>query len=135
MTNTSNNRPKPLGSVEQRVMDYVWSEGPVTAEACRQALADEWPMKESTVRTVLRRLEEKGYVTHTTEGRTYVYAAAERPASVATRAVQHLIDRFWGGSAEALVAGLVDHAVLTPKQLERLTRQIADAKAAGKKAR
>lgn len=123
-------RPKPLGDVEQRVMDHVWANGPVTADACRQALAGVWPMKESTVRTVLRRLEIKGYVSHTTEGRTYIYSAAEQPASVATRAVQHLIDRFWGGSAEALVAGLVDHAVITPKQLERLTKQIADAKAA-----
>ena len=130
MANTPTTRLKPLGDVEQRVMDYVWTDGPVTAECCRQALADVWTMKESNVRTVLRRLEDKGYVTHTTEGRTYVYTAAERPASVATRAVQHLIDRFWGGSAEALVAGLVDHAVLTPKQLERLTKQIADAKAA-----
>lgn len=127
---SSETRPKPLGNVEQRVMDYVWKHGPVTAEACRQALEKAWPMKESTVRTILRRLEDKGYVTHTTEGRTYIYAAAERPASVATRAVQHLIDRFWGGSAEALVAGLVDHAVLTPKQLERLSKQIAEAKAA-----
>ena len=134
MINTQNRRPKPLGDVEQRVMDHVWTKGSVTADACRQALEDVWPMKESTVRTILRRLEGKGYVTHTIEGRTYVYAAAERPASVATRAVQHLIDRFWGGSAEALVAGLVDHAVLTPKQLQRLTRQIAEAKAAkGKK--
>lgn len=128
-------RPKPLGDVEQRVMDYVWTHGPATADACRQALKDVWPMKESTVRTILRRLEDKGYVTHTTEGRTYVYAAAERPSSVATRAVQHLIDRFWGGSAEALVAGLVDHSVLTPKQLERLTRQIAEAKATKRKKR
>ena len=109
-------------------MDHVWANGPVTADECRQALAEEWPMKESTVRTVLRRLEEKDYVSHTTVGRTYVYRAVERPASVATRAVQHLIDRFWGGSAEALVAGLVDHAVLTPKQLERLTRRISEAK-------
>ena len=128
MTNSSN-RPKPLGDVEQRVMDHVWTKGPVTAEDCRLALADSWPMKESTVRTILRRLEDKGYVTHTTEGRTYIYSAAERPSSVATRAVKHLIDRFWGGSAEALVAGLVDHSVLTPKQLERLTKQIAEAKA------
>ena len=49
-------QPRPLGNVEQRVMDHVWSNGPVTADACRQALASVWPMKESTVRTVLRRL-------------------------------------------------------------------------------
>lgn len=77
------------------------------------------------MRTVLRRLEAKGYVTHTLDGRTYVYSAVEAPAAVATRTVKHLIDRFWGGSAEELVLGLVDHAVLSPKQLEKLAKRIA----------
>jgi predicted transcriptional regulator len=84
-----------------------------------------WPMKASTMRTVLRRLEDKGYVTHTTDGRTNVYQAAQEPAVVATRTVKHLIDRFWGGSAEDLVIGLVDQAVLSSEQLERLTKRIA----------
>ncbi len=77
------------------------------------------------MRTVLRRLEDKGYVTHTLDGRTYIYTAAEAPTVVATRTVKHLIDQFWGGSAEELVIGLVDHAVLSPKQLERLAKRIA----------
>ena len=76
------------------------------------------------MRTVLRRLEDKGYVTHTVDGRTYIYAAAEPAGTVATRTVKHLIDRFWGGSAEELVIGLVDHAVLSPTQLERLAKRI-----------
>ena len=125
---TTKTRHRSLGNAEQRVMDYVWSQGPATADACRQALADVWPMKESTMRTVLRRLEAKGYLTHVTEGRTYVYSAVEQPSTVGTRAVQQLIDRFWAGSAEALVAGLVDHAVLSPDQLQRLTRRIAEQK-------
>jgi len=78
------------------------------------------------MRTVLRRLESKGYLTHVTQGRTYVYSAVEQPAMVGTRAVQLLIDRFWAGSAEAFVAGLVDHAVLSPAQLQRLSRRIAE---------
>jgi BlaI family penicillinase repressor len=118
-------RPRNLGKAEQAVMDCVWTKGPLSAEECRQALRQSWPMKESTMRTVLRRLEAKGYVTHTIEGRTYIYAAAEPPGTVATRTVKHLIDRFWGGSAEELVIGLVDHAVLSPKQLERLAKRIA----------
>lgn len=77
------------------------------------------------MRTVLRRLEDKGYVAHTLDGRTYIYTATEPPSTVATRTVKHLIDRFWGGSAEELVIGLVDHAVLSPKQLERLAKRIA----------
>ena len=107
-------------------MDHVWEQGTVTAEQCRDALAATWPMKESTMRTVLRRLEEKGYVTHDVDGRTYVYRAAEAPMSVTSRMVKHLIDRFCGGSAEALVLGLVKHDVVTPKELERLLKKIAD---------
>jgi len=77
------------------------------------------------MRTVLSRLEEKGYLTHTTEGRTYIYQAAEAPATVAARAVRHIIDRLCGGSAEALVVGMVKHDVLSPQQLERLAQRIA----------
>ena len=63
-----------LGDLEREVMQLVWANGPVTAEAVRERLSR--PLKESTVRTVLRRLEDKGYTTHTVDGRTYVYQAA-----------------------------------------------------------
>src|SRR5690242_6052979 len=98
MTRTQKTPPPNLGEAERAVMEHVWAEGPVSAEACRDALRNTWPMKESTMRTVLRRLEEKGYVTHTVEGRTYIYRAAEPSVSVATRAVQHIIDRLCAGS-------------------------------------
>lgn len=120
--------PKGLGAVEQLVMDFVWSHGPCSAEACREALKPSRPLKESTVRTILRRLEEKGFVTHETAGRTYIYRAAEGRRNVAVRAVKNIIDRFCGGSAEELVIGMVDNAVIDRKQLERLTRKIAAQK-------
>ncbi len=129
MTRTHSNRPRNLGEVEQLVMDHVWSHGPVSSEACREALAARRPMKESTIRTVLRRLEEKGYVTHEISGRTFIYRAAEPRQNVAVRAVKHIIDRFCGGSAEQLVIGMVDNAVLDRKQLERLAQKIAARKA------
>ncbi|HEY6357848.1 MAG TPA: BlaI/MecI/CopY family transcriptional regulator [Vicinamibacterales bacterium] len=125
-------RLRDLGRVEQAVMDHVWAHGPITAEACREGLRTASPMKESTMRTVLRRLEAKGYVHHSVEGRTYIYQAAEGPVAVAARAVKHIIDRLCGGSAEALVVGMVAHDVLSPKQLERLTLKIAQQKRAGK---
>lgn len=109
-------------------MDHVWAHGPISAEACREGLRTASPMKESTMRTVLRRLEAKGYVHHAVEGRTYIYRAAEAPVDVAARAVKHIIDRLCGGSAEALVVGMVAHDVLSPKQLERLTLKIAQQK-------
>ena len=128
MNNTKQPRPRNLGEVEQSVMDYVWSHGPSTAEECREALALSRPMKDSTIRTVLRRLEEKGYLTHAIEGRTFVYQASDARQNVAVRAVKGIIDRFCGGSAEMLVLGMVDNAVLNRKQLERLARKIADRK-------
>ncbi|MFZ3332554.1 MAG: BlaI/MecI/CopY family transcriptional regulator [Candidatus Acidiferrales bacterium] len=133
MTRIHTNRPRNLGEVEQLVMDHVWSHGPVSSEACREALAAKRPMKESTIRTVLRRLEEKGYVTHEISGRTFIYRAAEPRQNVAVRAVKHIIDRFCGGSAEQLVIGMVDNAVLDRKQLERLAQKIAARKAVQRK--
>jgi len=128
MTNTRQARLKNLGNVEQTVMDFIWAHGPSTSEACREALASTRPMKDSTIRTVLRRLEEKGYVTHETEGRTFIYKASDARQNVAVRAVKSIIDRFCGGSAEQLVLGMVDNAVLDRKQLERLARKIAEKK-------
>jgi BlaI family transcriptional regulator, penicillinase repressor len=125
MRNKAHPRPRNLGDAEQAVMDYVWAQKSVSAEDCRAGLHASWPMKESTIRTVLRRLEEKGYVTHTLDGRTYIYRAVEPRLSVAARAAKHIIDRFCGGSAEELVIGMVDNAVLKPEQLERLGRKIA----------
>ena len=108
-------------------MDYIWTQGPCSAEACREALAGSRPMKDSTVRTVLRRLEEKGYLAHEIDGRTFIYRAADARANVAVRAVKGIIDRFCGGSAEQLVLGMVDNAVLDRQQLERLARKIAES--------
>jgi predicted transcriptional regulator len=107
-------------------MDHIWNHGDTTAESCREALAVARPMKDSTIRTVLRRLEEKGYLTHLVEGRTFVYRASDRRENVAVRAVKNIIDRFCGGSAEELVLGMVDNEVLDQKQLEHLARKIAE---------
>jgi BlaI family transcriptional regulator, penicillinase repressor len=129
MTNTKPTRLKNLGEVEQSVMDYIWAHGPTTAEACRESLASSRPMKDSTIRTVLRRLEEKGYLAHEVDGRTFIYRAADARQNVAVRAVKNIIDRFCGGSAEQLLLGMVDSEVLDRKQLERLARRIAESDA------
>jgi BlaI family penicillinase repressor len=109
-------------------MDHVWAHPDTTAEACREGVAGQRALKESTVRTVLHNLEEKGYVTHTVEGRTYVYRPAETKRNAAVRATQQIIDRFCGGSAEELLIGLVDNRVLKPRQLQQLAAEIAARK-------
>ena len=120
-----------LGDLEREVMQLVWANGPVTAETVREQLSR--PLKESTVRTVLRRLEEKGYTTHTVDGRTYVYQAAEERGRVAAKAVQRIVDWFCNGSVEEVLVGMVDRAMLDQKQLRALADQVARAKAKGRK--
>jgi BlaI family penicillinase repressor len=106
-------------------MDFLWSKGPATAEQVREAIAPQRRLKDSTVRTVLRRLEEKGYLSHTVEGRTYIYNAIAAPQSVATHAVRQIIDRLCGGSVERLLIGMVENEVVASRELERLARKIA----------
>jgi predicted transcriptional regulator len=113
-------------------MDFVWAHPGCTADDCRSGLESYRVLKDSTVRTLLRRLEEKGYATHKIEGRTYLYQAAHRRDNVAVDAVRGIMDRFCGGSVEELLVGLVDHEVIRPKELEDLARKIA-ARKKGKK--
>lgn len=121
----SRKQPTPL---EQLVLDYVWTHPDCTAEACREGLARERALKDSTIRTILRKLEEKAYVSHQVEGRTFVYRAMDSKRNVAVQAAQQLIDRFCNGSVEELLVGLVDNQVLQPKQLQRLAAEIASRK-------
>jgi predicted transcriptional regulator len=119
-----------LGDLEREVMQLVWAKGPVTAELVREQLSR--PLKESTVRTVLRRLEEKGYTTHTVDGRTYVYQAAEGRGRVAAKAVQRIVDWFCNGSVDEVLVGMVDTAMLDQRQLRMLADKVATAKAEAK---
>jgi BlaI family penicillinase repressor len=128
--------PAGLGELEQAVLRTVWQAGQASAEQVRERLhAAGRVLKESTVRTVLRRLEEKGYLAHTVEQRTFIYRAAADDRSVAGRAVQRIVDRFCGGSVEALLVGMVDAEVLSGRELERLAAKIAKARQKAAKAK
>jgi len=126
--------PVELGELERDILSIVWRSGNVNAEQVREEL--ERPLKDSTVRTVLRRLEEKGYLAHTMENRTFYYQPAESRQKVAGRAVQRIVDWFCEGSVEELLVGMVDSKVLDRAELQRLADRIAEAQknqAPGKK--
>jgi BlaI family transcriptional regulator, penicillinase repressor len=125
-----NDRMADLGELEREVMQLVWSGGEVTAEAIREQLARK--PKESTVRTVLRRLEDKGYVSHTVSGRTFVFRAAATRQDVAARAVKHIVEWFCNGSLEEVLVGMADARMLDARTLQQLAKRIEDAKGAGK---
>ena len=106
-------------------MDYVWAHPECTAEQCREGVGPDRAHKDSTIRTILRNLEEKGYVAHGVEGRTFVYRAVKTRRNVAVQAARRLIDQFCAGSVEEFLVGLVDDQVLEPKQFRRLAERIA----------
>jgi BlaI family penicillinase repressor len=107
-----------LGELQREVVQLVWAHAPVTAEVVRERLTR--PLKESTIRTVLRRLEEKGYITHTVDGRTFVYDVAAPRGQVAARAVRRIVDWICNGSVEEVVVGMVDSDMIDWKQLRTL---------------
>jgi BlaI family penicillinase repressor len=117
--------PAELGELERSILMIVWRVGSVTAEQVREELGR--PLKDSTIRTVLRRLEEKGYLAHEVENRTFLYRPAQSRQRVAGRAVKRIVDWFCDGSVEALLVGLVDSKVLDRAELQRLADRIAVA--------
>ena len=126
--------PAELGELERGILSIIWRTGPVTAEQVREELARPGVarlLKDSTVRTVLRRLEEKGYLEHSIENRTFLYRPAESRQHVAGRAVKRIVDWFCEGSVEALLVGMVDSKMLGQGELERLAEGIADAQKIG----
>jgi len=122
----------PLTELEGDVMQAVWDAGPCTVETVHQSVSRGRSIKETSVRTLLRRLEQKGYLRHEEEKRAYVYRAVEPARSLAAHAVRQIIDRFCQGSVEELVSGMVDAKVLSKQEMGRLEDLIRGRKQGGK---
>src|ERR1700684_2742683 len=90
----------PLTELENEAMQVVWEMEPCPVEAVHQVVSRKRKLKETSVRTILRRLEQKGYLRHEEQGRAYVYRAAEPARSPAARAGGQVVDRFCKGSVE-----------------------------------
>jgi len=114
----------PLTELENQVMSAVWGAGPSSVEAVHQTVSLKRKLKEATVRTLLRRLEQKGYLYHKAEGRAYIYHAAEPARSLAARAVRQIIDGLCQGSVEELVSGMVEAKVLSKGELDKLAELV-----------
>ncbi len=119
-----------LGDLEREVLELVWKHGSANADTVQRGLSR--PLKESTVRTVLTRLERKGYLTHRVENRTFLYSARESRPAAAARAIKGIIDRFCNGSVEDVLVGLIDAQIVDRRELQRLADRIAKAKGGSK---
>jgi BlaI family transcriptional regulator, penicillinase repressor len=111
-----------LGDLEHELLTILWKHGEMTATAVRGQLTRK--LKDPTIRTVLRRLEEKGCVTHSVVSGTFIYRATDSADTAAASAVQGIIDRFCGGSIERALLGLIDAGLLDAEQLSLLAGKL-----------
>jgi predicted transcriptional regulator len=113
-------RPKTplLTEREAEIMAFLWDAGSGTADQIRERLSGD--PHDSTVRTLLRVLANKGHVISDGNSRPTVYRPAVKRANMQKRVTRDVLKRFFGGSAEALVLHLLDDERLTADELKDL---------------
>lgn len=112
-----------LTNREADVMQVLWEHGPCLVAEVREHLHDD--LAYTTVLTILRTLETKGYVRHSEEGRGHRYAAKVQQQAARKSALRHLTDKLFKGSTELLFTQLVADQKLTPEQIERMRELLA----------
>ncbi len=122
-------KSESLTEVEQRVMEVLWSSGSGTVSEVLAAVESPKPLAFNTVQTMLRILEQKGYVRHTEEGRAFRYFPLVDREAASRTAVQSVVRRFFG-SPGALALNLLQSESLSPDELGRIRKLIADAERA-----
>lgn len=109
---------------EADVMQALWERGASTVAEVRGHLLD--PLAYTTVLTVLRTLEAKGYVSHEEAGRGHRFFAGIKQQAARKNAVQHLTNKLFKGSTELLFSHLVSEQKLSPGQLSRMRQLLAE---------
>jgi predicted transcriptional regulator len=121
-----------LSRRERQIMDILYRQGKASASEVRELMED--APSYSAVRAMLRVLEEKGHVRHQAEGLKYVYVPTVARDKAKRTAVKHVMETFFNGSPEQIVAALLDVAStrLTREELDRMSQLIENAKKEGK---
>jgi BlaI family transcriptional regulator, penicillinase repressor len=119
-------RLSPLSPAQRELMEIVWDQGELSAREVGKILSPRRQLARNTVRTLLLRMEEKGWLTHREVGRTHRYTATVRREATIGEKVIDLIDTLCGGSPEALMTALLDHRGLTDAETSRI-RAMLDA--------
>ena len=121
------NRSPTLTDAESRVMSVLWQRDTATVGDVVAALSQERAVTYSTVQTILRILETKGYVTHEKVARAFVYRPAVDERQARQRALKHLVARLFNGSPSLLVLNVLEDEAIDRTELKRLKKLIRDA--------
>src|SRR5215469_9005932 len=113
-------------------MQVLWEKGRATVGDVVAALPSDPPLAYSTVLTTLRILEGKGYLRHTKEGRAFVYEPIVIQEEASRKALDYIVNRFFGGSCELLVMNLLKKETIGRAELKRIKRMIAESEQGGR---
>jgi predicted transcriptional regulator len=117
-----------LTDTELRLMEVLWSKGASTVSDVVAALPGDPPAAYSTVLTMLRILEKKGYLRHVKEGRAFVYEPVVDRTEARRNVLRYVLDRFFGNSPEALVLNLIEDREFDDAELRRLKSMIENSR-------
>ena len=118
-----------LSRRERQIMDILIAREKASAAEVQAAMAD--PPSYSAVRATLRIMEEKGHIRHEQQGATYVYLPKVAPERAKRSALRHMLDTFFNGSPEQVMAALLDSKP-SPEELERIAAMIEQARKQGR---
>lgn len=115
-----------LTDAELRLMEVVWAKGKATVSEVVEGLPKSVPLAYSTVLTTLRILENKGYLRHIKDGRSFVYRPVVKREKARESALTHLLRRFFEDSPELLLLNLIERKKIGPRELARLRQRIEE---------
>ena len=120
-------RSPTLTDAEARVMSVLWKKERATVADVVGTLKRKRPVSYSTVQTILRILEDKGYVSHQKVARAFIYTPLVDERQARRRALKHLVARLFNGSPSLLVLNVLEDDQIEPEELSRLKKLIEDA--------
>lgn len=117
-----------LGDLQHAIMRILWAAGEASSAEVHAELLAERGLAPTTIATMLRKMEQKGVVTHRAQGRQFVYRAIVSEGDVRRSMVAELLDRVFLGDPAALVSHLVAEREIEPNELEELVAKIETAR-------
>lgn len=132
MPKASKSNRLQLSRAQREVMEVIWDLGEASASTVCERINETRPVARNTIRTLMERMEAKGWLTHRSEGRSYVYAATvPREESLGQR-VMDMVEKACGGNPEKLMMALLDYRGLSDDEANRIRRMLDEARASNK---
>lgn len=128
MTNENNLPEADLSAAQQEIMEIIWKHGELSASEIREIVGRERPVSRNTIRTLLERMQSKGWIQYRPIGRTFLYSAAIPRQESIGRKIAEFVDDFCEGSAESLVSALLNYRGLSTTELKKIRAMLDEAK-------